>query len=91
VRALLLLVRWEEMGGSRGGGCAHGGSRRAQRDAGATGRPGAAVAGAWHPRGGGPLLWSVRWRVGEGAGVQASVEAGQAASAVGQKVERAAH
>jgi hypothetical protein len=42
--------------------------RRARRDAGATGWPGAVVADAWRRRGDGPLPWSGRWRVRRAGG-----------------------
>jgi hypothetical protein len=57
---------------------------------GATGRPGAAVAGAWRPPGSGNLPQSGHWRAARGRGERAH-EAGQAASAVGQKLEHVAH
>jgi hypothetical protein len=67
-RALLLLARWEETRGSRGGRCACGGCRRARRGARATGRPGAAVAGAWRPRGSDTLPRSGSGRAARGRG-----------------------
>jgi hypothetical protein len=78
------------MEGSRGGGCARGESMRTRRGAGATGRPGAAVAGAWRPRGGGTLPRSGHGRAARGRCERAH-EVGQAASVVGWKVEHAAH